>query len=339
MENIVIYGVGEFGQNLFEFLKSIGSNIVYFVQSTEPETREYKGIPVISVNEYFKKNYEFLIFIAISNAGVVNDIYQLFASRNYNRNKILDCRSFIEDNYIASKNIETGDKVCNLCGHHFREFLPGGIDSRIYSKLKIIGGGYRKNVICPYCKSMDRNRWLYWVLKEKTEIFKTKCSVLHFAPEAMIQKNLLNNEKCDYYAGDIVIKRGLHKIDVTHIQFQDEFFDYILLNHVLEHVENEKLAFHELRRVLRPNGSLILSFPITIERDTFEKEGVYSGEERLKYYGQRDHVRLYGRDYKKHIEEFGWDVDEYIPDCLVDVELIQKYGFLQDDILLICHKK
>lgn len=337
MENIAIYGAGDFGQRMFEVLKRIGGKVVFFVQSSEVDIKERRGVPIISVEEYFRNNYDYIIFIAINNAAVVNEIYELFAQKNYDRNKIFDGRAFIEDNYGGNATVAGGDKVCNLCGNHFKEFLPAGTDTQLFFDLKVIGGGYRKNRDCPYCGSMDRNRWVYWVLREKTDIFKGG-TVLHFAPEKMIRKKLECNEKCDYYAGDVVLKAGHHKIDVTKMQFRDDFFDYILINHVLEHVEDEAQAFCELRRVIKPKGKMILSFPVTMEIETVEREGIFSEEDRLKYYGQKDHVRLYGKDYKKRIEAYGWEVQQYIPECMMDTKQIEKYGFIKNDILLVCSK-
>jgi len=43
--------------------------------------------------------------------------------------------------------------------------------------------------------------------------------------------------------------------------FQDGFFDVITLNHVLEHVENPRQTLRELRRILKPGGTLILGVP------------------------------------------------------------------------------
>lgn len=135
------------------------------------------------------------------------------------------------------------------------------------------------------------------------------------------------------------MKSGNHRIDVTEIPFRDEFFDYILINHVMEHIKEEEQAFCELRRVIKPNGKLILSFPITLETETVEKEGVYSEEDRLRYYGQNDHVRLYGKDYKERLEALGWEVQRYTPEDIMGEEQIRRYGFLRNDILLICSPK
>ena len=60
----------------------------------------------------------------------------------------------------------------------------------------------------------------------------------------------------------------------------------------MEHVEDEAQAFGELRRVIKPDGKMIFSVPVTMETETIEIEGICSDEDREKYYGQKDHVRL-----------------------------------------------
>ena len=339
MGQIAIYGAGDFGKRMLSFLRSIGVNVSFFLQSTESDSKECRGVPILSIKDYFEKKYEYMVFIAIGDAGVIDQVYKLFEAEKYPRNKLFDCRTFIEDNFVENTDVCKGDKVCILCGCHVKEFLPAGIDTPLFSKLKVIGGGYRNNAVCPYCGSLDRNRWVYWVLKEKTDIFVSARTVLHFAPEKMIRKKMQKNDKCDYYAGDIELRLGGHRIDVTMIPFQNAFFDYILINHVMEHIIEEARAFDELKRVIKPNGKLILSFPITLETETIEKSGVYSEEDRLKYYGQKDHVRLYGKDYRKRLENFGWNVHQYTPEDIMEDEQIQKYGFLKNDVLLICSQK
>lgn len=339
LEKIAIYGAGDFGKRMLVFLKTIGCEVSFFIQSEDSDRKEYEGVPIISVTEYFRKKHECLVFIAIQDAKVVNQVVEIFNEKKDSRNKVFDCRMFIDENLLENTAMEGGEKECILCGHRVKEFLPAGINTPLSSSLKVIGGGYRNNALCPLCGCLDRNRWVYWVLKEKTDIFIADRTVLHFAPEKMIQKKMQNNVQCDYYAGDIVLRFGEHRIDVTKIPFRDDFFDYILINHVMEHIEEEEQAFRELRRVIKPNGKVVLSFPITLETETIEKEGVCSEADRLKYYGQKDHVRLYGKDYKERLEAFGWEVQRYTPEDIMSKEQIQRYGFLWNDILLICSQR
>ena len=50
--------------------------------------------------------------------------------------------------------------------------------------------------------------------------------------------------------------------DITHgLPFNDKVFDVVFMLEVLEHVENPSLCLREIRRVLKPQGRLILSVP------------------------------------------------------------------------------
>ena len=43
---------------------------------------------------------------------------------------------------------------CNLCDSKIPFMLDSGIKSPVFSKRKIVGGGFRKNCICPYVGEM-----------------------------------------------------------------------------------------------------------------------------------------------------------------------------------------
>lgn len=100
-------------------------------------------------------------------------------------------------------------------------------------------------------------------------------------------------------------------MDIHHMPFQDDSFDVVLCNHVLEHVNDDRLALREIYRVLRPGGWAILQSPVDPTRETtFEDPSITSLREREKNFGQADHVRLYGRDYALRIREAGFLVEE-----------------------------
>ena len=83
VENIAIYGAGGFGQKMLEVLQRIGCKVILFVQSLKSDVKEYKGISIISAEEYFKGNYDCYIFIAINNSDAVDSIYDLFLEQKY----------------------------------------------------------------------------------------------------------------------------------------------------------------------------------------------------------------------------------------------------------------
>ena len=56
------------------------------------------------------------------------------------------------------------------------------------------------------------------------------------------------------------------KMDITNILYEDNTFDSIWCNHVLEHVVDDQKAMRELLRVPKPGGWAILQVPILREK-------------------------------------------------------------------------
>jgi predicted SAM-dependent methyltransferase len=98
------------------------------------------------------------------------------------------------------------------------------------------------------------------------------------------------------------------RMDIMDIRYPDQHFDVIYCSHVLEHVEDDRKAMREFHRVLRSDGWAILLVPITA-RETFEDPSITTPEERLKTFGQEDHVRRYGPDYADRLRDAGFRVE------------------------------
>ena len=334
-----IYGAGKYGQQLLSIFNFVGISIDSFIQSKQADEREYvNGLPVLGIEELLEKKEKYLIFIAISDAMVVAEIERLLESRNYDMTYVFDMHGFIDDNENHRRYVRPGGKECLLCGQQLEKFEGAGEKKEIFLEKKIIGGGYRENAVCPYCGAMDRTRWLYWVIKEQTDMLKRKCTVIHFAPEKSLRKMLVQTPDCDYYPCDFCME-GLPKVDVTNMIYKDHMADFIIINHVLEHVKNEEKAVSELKRVLKEDGKLIMSFPICTEQKTYEDETVISEADKEKYYGQKDHVRLYGTDFKERFENYGLRVQIYSPKDYLTSTQIERYGLIKDDIIMVCSKK
>jgi SAM-dependent methyltransferase len=97
------------------------------------------------------------------------------------------------------------------------------------------------------------------------------------------------------------------RMDITDIRFPDASFDVVYCSHVLEHVDDDRAAMRELRRVLRPDGWAILLVPITAAV-TYEDPTIVEPAARVAAFGQEDHVRRYGPDYVDRLREAGFDV-------------------------------
>jgi len=132
--------------------------------------------------------------------------------------------------------------------------------------------------------------------------------MLHVAPERCFESRLRKYfEPGNYVTADLLNRRAMVRMDITDIQYPDGYFDIIFCSHVLEHVQDDKKALMEFYRVLKQGGWAILNVPINAER-TFEDPLVVDPAERLKVFGQEDHVRRYGPDYIDRLREAGFKV-------------------------------
>ena len=162
---------------------------------------------------------------------------------------------------------------------------------------------------------------------------------MHIAPEKNLQKVLRASTKIKYINGDLNPLVADRKIDIIDINFGDNYFDFIICNHVLEHIKNDRKAMSQLFRVLKPEGFAILQVPIAKNaKETFEDFSITSPEEREKYFGQKDHVRIYGRDYKGRLESVGFKVELYDIKKDLSIKAIKKYGLNEEEILYIGKK-
>lgn len=215
-----------------------------------------------------------------------------------------------------------GNKVeCPICGNHYGKFLPYG---RINPRL---------NALCPSCLSLERHRLIWLYLKEKTNFFSAQLDVLHIAPEPCFMKRFEKQHGEKYITADIESPLAKVKMDIHQIPFSENFFDVVICNHVLEHVQDDIKAMSEIRRVLKPGGWAIMQVPFfsPVPDVTIEDSTIITPREREKAFGQDDHVRMFGKDYSKRIERAGLKAVE---DDFAKVQP-EKYGLQRAEILYI----
>lgn len=212
-------------------------------------------------------------------------------------------------------------------GNTFREFLPYG-----YNKI-------RNNVLSPSTYSLERHRLLWLYLKNETSFFKAKLKVLHFAPESALMNQFKKLKNLSYDTIDLNSPIADIKADICDLPFLDNSYDFILCNHVLEHIVDDSKAMRELFRVLKKNGIGIFQVPIDYNRDTtFEDFSVTNKKERNKLFGQYDHVRIYGLDFFDRLQKAGFSVERCEYTSKLSKEDIIKFCLPKKEIIPICRK-
>lgn len=214
-----------------------------------------------------------------------------------------------------------------ISGKKYRRLLPYG---RIQS---------RQNALAPHSLSLERHRLIWLYLKNCTDFFTHPKRVLHIAPEYCFIKPFKKLSNLDYVTADLISPWADIKMDVQNIPFPENSFDIVICNHVLEHVDDDLKAMSELFRIMKPEGFGIFQVPIDYSiNTTLEDKSINTPELREKFYKQRDHVRLYGRDYGQRLQLAGFKVteDNYINS--IPGELVQRYALPDEEILYICKK-
>ncbi len=212
-------------------------------------------------------------------------------------------------------------------GNSFRKFLPYGYENQ------------RENVLSPSTLSLERHRLLWLYLKYHTGFFSKNLKVLHFAPEQAFYKRFRKLSNLDYTTTDLNSPLADVKADICDLPFENHSFDFILCNHVLEHIPDDKLAMQELYRVLKPGGTAILQIPQELDRAlTFQDDNITDPKERAKIFGQYDHVRIYGRDYFDKLRQIGFKVEEVDLTSTLSAQEIDKYRLAKGELIPVCRK-
>lgn len=230
--------------------------------------------------------------------------------------------------HVAAKMMSIfylGNKVeCTVCGRHYSSFLP-------YGRVRT-----RKNALCPNCLALERHRLMWLYLQEKTNFLTDNLKVLHVAPELCFLKKFDALDNLDYITADLESPWAKVHFDVHEIPFEDDTFDVVICNHLLEHVEDDRKSLKELYRVMKPGGWGIMQSPINPSREvTDEDRSLKTPKEREEKYGQNDHLRDFGLDYPERLKAGGFKVvvDEFVKS--LPEEKIKRHALLTGGSLTV----
>lgn len=212
-------------------------------------------------------------------------------------------------------------------GKSYRKFLPYGY------------GKQRPNALSPGTLSLERHRQMWLYLQNETNFFAHKLKVLHIAPEQEFLRKFKKMKNLEYTSADLFSPIVDVKADIVDLPFEDNSFDVIICNHVLEHIVDDRKAMSELYRVMKSGGWGIVQVPMknSLEK-TYEDVTITDPKERQKHFGQYDHVRWYGMDYFDRLKSVGFDADINFYSQKFSEADIKRFGLNKNEILPVVRK-
>ena len=252
---------------------------------------------------------------------------------NFSRNKFYQ---------LAYFKLKGKGFTCNFCAVKYQKFVPEYPSKKIaeaLDKYKVIAG-YGTNVFCPNCLSKNRERLLRAVFDDTLSI-ENKL-ILHFSPEKHLHQYL--KKKATVTTVDLLpefyrsIDKSIDFSDATHLKFENETFDVVVANHILEHIPEDLKAIKEINRVLKNRGFAILQVPYSENlKTTIEEPFINNPELQERLYGQKDHVRIYSlENYLERLRKGGFQPKVLTPYLL---KQYAKYAIQEKECVIIAYKQ
>jgi SAM-dependent methyltransferase len=200
-------------------------------------------------------------------------------------------------------------RYCPICHHVVRsEFRPGP--------------GGRPNASCPKCKSLDRHRFFTILLSMLAPVIDQLDVLLDVAPSPETSPLLAALEPRLHLKFDLGADNRLVDVlgSLTDIPLRDDSVDLMVCYHVLEHIPDDRAAMREMARVLAPGGLGLVQVPFRPSTVTDEDPDAPE-EERIRRFGQADHVRYYGDDFEDRMVEAGLAFQRVTPRSLLGEDM------------------
>ena len=224
-------------------------------------------------------------------------------------------RLLVADLLEATKPLHP--RCCPLCGYQ-GSFTHFGRPPRVDAQ-------------CPSCGCLERHRlfWL-WFGGDRS---KLEAPIVHFAPEPVLERKF--RELYQQYSTASITGKAQLNLNVENIALPTGSVNTVICNHLLEHVSDSR-ALREICRVLADNGRLVASVPIVEGWEhTYENQSVADPAARELHFGQSDHVRYYGRDFRDRLVEAGFG---HIDEITAEGPDVVTYGLQRGEKIFICGK-
>ena|ERR1700733_562391 len=206
---------------------------------------------------------------------------------------------------------------CSCCGYEAHAFR------HIFSSGKLVW-----NSACPACDSRSRHRGLAVLLPRLLDEYQPR-RVLHFAPEPVLRR-YFERANVAYETADLHLDDATHTgIDLQRLPFRESSYDFVVCNHVLEHIPNDGAALAEIARTLSPGGVAVLTVP-----------GDFTRAETVSFTGElpNGHYRDYGLDLIPRLKGVFTRVQALDMHLLDSKNGTLSYGIRKRDLAFVCDR-
>jgi SAM-dependent methyltransferase len=196
----------------------------------------------------------------------------------------------------------------------------------------------RPGATCPRCGSLERHRFLSLLLGTLAPQLRDLDTVVEIAPSRQ-STALLQRLGARRLVG---LDLGCDGRDVdalaclTRLPLRDGSVDLLVCYHVLEHVPDDGAAMREIARVLSPRGIALVEVPIKIGVAT-EEDPDCPPEDRVRRFGQADHVRWYGDDFDARLSAAGLASVRVTPPALVGEAAVEWFRLMAHEVVWVAH--
>ena len=220
--------------------------------------------------------------------------------------------------HTGRRIVHYGRATCVVCGNRHGRGIDSGYGFPVLEELQVVGGLMRRGDACPICHSSSRERLIWFYLSRYVLTAGQQPQTAHMAPEKGLSLRLSAQLGSRYQAYDLEPSRYRHLANVLpanleNLPLPSGQTDLFLCNHVLEHIYDLPKALSEVRRVLAPDGLALMQVPIALSlSETRDGGQAMDKAERIRQFGQDDHVRLFSRQgYITTLEQAGFAVTPY----------------------------
>lgn len=197
-----------------------------------------------------------------------------------------------------------------------------------------------KEYWCPKCGASDRDRLMYYFLESNPALVENK-NVIEFAPSKPITRCLKALNPLSYFSVDKYMPNVDIAGDLTNlVEVKTSSTDFWICSHVLEHIQDDFKALKELYRIQSMKGIGLLLVPISLfNKEIVEDNSIVEPNERLRHFGQDDHVRIYNHEgLVQRAQESGFTVKFY--EVAVEMNFLKRtlFGITKTSRLYIFQK-